>query len=72
VKSKVLDLYNNKNSSQPSLTPLDDLKSYDNNTNFKIHQLEPNTGPAHGGIQVTIYGQGFYGKNQRKKNNNYN
>jgi len=60
VKSKVLDLYNNKNTNQPSVTPLEDLKSYDNNSDFKIHQLEPNTGPAHGGIQVTIYGQGFY------------
>jgi len=68
VKTKVLNLYNNKNLSvnrnnKVSIETSKEEKALLNkeNTQFKIHQLIPNTGPAHGGIQVTIRGQGFYG-----------
>ncbi|OUM58519.1 hypothetical protein PIROE2DRAFT_16160, partial [Piromyces sp. E2] len=69
VKAKVLKIYNdnktidiNKNqTSNVSIEELNSIKNNDCNNNFfKIHQLVPNTGPAHGGIQVTIHGQGFY------------
>ncbi|ORY46664.1 hypothetical protein LY90DRAFT_671301 [Neocallimastix californiae] len=67
VKTKVLNLYNNKNLSvnrnnKVSIETSKEEKALLNkeNTQFKIHQLIPNTGPAHGGIQVTIRGQGFY------------
>jgi len=68
VKAKVLNLYNNKKSTSNKNekvsieTPKEENSLINKeNSSFQIHQLIPNTGPAHGGIQVTIHGQGFYG-----------